>query len=45
MVALSLLLPLFGWTQLRVERWEGAVLLSLYVGFTAWLIAGVALGA
>ncbi len=45
MMALSLLLPLFGWTQLRVDRWEGAVLLSVYVGFTAWLIAGVSLGA
>ena len=42
MIGLSLLLPLFGWTRLRVERWEGAVLLGLYVGFTTWLVAGAA---
>ena len=38
MVAAVLLLPLL-WTGFRLVRWEGALLLSLYVGYVGMLVA------
>lgn len=38
MVGLSVALPLFARTGLRVVRWEGALLLSVYVAFTVVLL-------
>lgn len=36
-----LLLWLFSFTKLKVERWEGAVLTALYLGYLAWLLYNV----
>lgn len=42
MLVLSmLLLWLFSFTRYRIERWEGLVLVALFVGYMSWLIAGV----
>ncbi len=38
MVGFSLLAALFLTTRLVLSRWEGALLLGLYVGYTAWLL-------
>ena len=35
-----ILLWLFSYTRLKIERWEGAVMAALYVAYTVWLIAG-----
>jgi cation:H+ antiporter len=50
MIGVSLLLLPLAWTRLRLERWEGALLLVGYVGFIVLLlvrsgaVAGVAAG-
>lgn len=36
MIALGLLLVPLAWTRLRLERWEGGLLLAGYVAFQAW---------
>ena len=41
MVVSVLLLWLFSFTKLKVERWEGAVLTALYLGYLAWLLYNV----
>lgn len=38
MVAAMILLWLFSYTKLRIERWEGAVLVAVFVGYMAWLL-------
>lgn len=38
MIGLSLLLWPIAWTRLRVERWEGGLLLAGFVAFQVWLI-------
>ncbi|HUF25441.1 MAG TPA: calcium/sodium antiporter [Gemmatimonadaceae bacterium] len=40
MLVLSMVLPFFGLTRLRVERWEGALLVASYFAFVGWLIRG-----
>lgn len=39
MLAASVLLLPFAWTRLRIERWEGALLLTGYLVFT-WVLIG-----
>lgn len=39
MLAASVLLLPFAWTRLRIERWEGALLLAGYLVFT-WVLIG-----
>lgn len=38
MVGLSVLLLILLWRRLDVTRWEGAVLLALYLAFTVWTV-------
>lgn len=38
MVAAMILLWLFSYTKLRIERWEGAVLVAVFAGYMAWLL-------
>lgn len=40
MVVSMLLLWLFSFTKLRIQRWEGAVLTLVFVGYMVWLIQG-----
>lgn len=40
MMLAIILLWLFSYTRLKIERWEGAVMAALYVAYTVWLIAG-----
>lgn len=37
MIGLSFLLLVMAWTDFRIRRWEGAVLLLIYAGYLAWL--------
>lgn len=37
MIAASILLVVFAYTGRRISRWEGGVLVALYVGYVAWL--------
>ena len=37
LLGVSALLLLFAWTRQRVERWEGAALLAVYIAFT-WIL-------
>jgi cation:H+ antiporter len=39
-LAFSVLLIPLALTNQRVERWEGAVLLTAYIGFIVWLLTG-----
>lgn len=39
LVVSVLLLWLFSFTKLRLERWEGLVLIAVFVGYMSWLIA------
>lgn len=41
MVVSMLLLWLFSFTKLKVERWEGAVLTAVYLGYLAWLLYNI----
>ncbi len=38
MVAAMILLWLFSYTKLRIERWEGAALVAVFAGYMAWLL-------
>lgn len=38
MVVSMILLWLFSYTKLKIERWEGAVLVAVFVGYMVWLI-------
>ena len=39
MLVLSMLaLWLFSYTRLRIERWEGGVLLVVFLGYLGWLL-------
>ena len=38
MIISMILLWLFSYTKLTIERWEGAVLALLFVGYMGWLI-------
>jgi cation:H+ antiporter len=38
MLGVSVLLLPFAWTRMRLERWEGALLVAGYILFIAWLL-------
>ena len=44
MIAAAVLLLPFAWTRLRLERWEGALLLAGYLAFQGWLFWGPSAG-
>ena len=39
LVVSMVMLWLFSYTKLRIERWEGLVLIVVFVGYMTWLIA------
>ena len=41
MVISMVLLWLFSFTKLRVERWEGCVLIACFLGYITWLVSNV----
>ncbi len=37
MIVVSLMLVAFAYTGMRINRWEGGLLVAAYVGYVAWI--------